>query len=122
MHHERAIKIHQYLRRSHKKLVITDVVVNETLGALKRRFKEKKEGNFRKVAEKIVAIWEKEKVYFYLYVFSAWKEIIELVLSSEGNLNFHDALLIVGARKRGIDTIVTFDSDFREYMNILEIH
>jgi len=60
-------------------------------------------------------LWERDRVYFYIYVFSGWDEVIDLVLSSEGKLNFHDALLVVGARRRNLDRIVSFDTNFDGY-------
>ncbi len=43
-------------------------------------------------------------------------EIKEICLDSGGELNFNDALLVVGAREYGIERIVSFDSDFDEYL------
>ncbi|WP_297057682.1 PIN domain-containing protein [Thermosulfurimonas sp.] len=121
VHHPRAIKLMQILKKTSRKVVITDVVVNETLGVLKRRLKEKNGRDFGVLARKVLQLWEKERVFFYLYVSSSWEEITKLVLESDGELNFHDALLVVGARKTGIEHIATFDQDFKDYLRLVEI-
>ncbi len=41
-----------------------------------------------------------------------YTEIIKLVQSSMGALNFNDILIALGCREVGIEWIVTFDTDF----------
>ena len=115
-HHQRAVEIQREFEEKEVKLVIPDVVVNECLAVLQRRLSEKGLGDFDRVGRSIIALWEREKIFFYTYVLSNWGEVIDLIFSSKGKLNFHDALLIVGAKKRGIRRIVSFDVDFDGYL------
>jgi predicted nucleic acid-binding protein len=39
-------------------------------------------------------------------------QVIELVRSTSGDLNFHDALIALGCRLLGIEVIASFDRDF----------
>jgi predicted nucleic acid-binding protein len=41
-----------------------------------------------------------------------YPEIIALIRSSSGVLNFNDALIALACRERGIEAIASFDGDF----------
>jgi predicted nucleic acid-binding protein len=41
-----------------------------------------------------------------------YPEIINLIRSSSGALNFHDALIVLTCREREIPAIASFDADF----------
>lgn len=41
-----------------------------------------------------------------------YTEIVEMVLTSRGGLNFNDALIALSCRKRGIPYVASFDRDF----------
>jgi predicted nucleic acid-binding protein len=41
-----------------------------------------------------------------------YDEIIELVVSSSGELNFHDASIALSCRELGIPFMASFDADF----------
>jgi len=41
-----------------------------------------------------------------------YAQIIALIRSSSGALNFNDALIALACRERGIEAIVSFDEDF----------
>ena len=121
VHHQRAAEIHRELEESGVYLIIPDVVVNESLAVLQRRLEERGDREFfSSLAQKIVKLWERDRVFFYIYVFSNWEDIIDLMLNSDGRLNFHDALLIIGARKKGLEEILSFDTDFDEYLQRIE--
>jgi len=113
IHHKKAFQVKNELG-SKAVLVITDVVVNETLSVLARRAQEGKL-SFHEASQKLLSLVP-SPAKFYFYTFSDWNEIISLVLKSNGQLNFHDALLIIGAKKEGITTILSFDSDFDGYL------
>ena len=44
------------------------------------------------------------------------KEIKQICLDSGGKVNFNDAFLVFGARIYGVEQIVSFDSDFDDYL------
>jgi predicted nucleic acid-binding protein len=41
-----------------------------------------------------------------------YSEVLDLICSSSGALNFNDALIALACRQRGIPTIASFDTDF----------
>jgi predicted nucleic acid-binding protein len=41
-----------------------------------------------------------------------FREVLEVVSSSSGALNFNDALIALACRERGIEAIASFDEDF----------
>ena len=117
VHHQRAVEIQSEFEKNNVNLIIPDVVVNESLAVLQRRLAEKGQEDFVRIGREIVNLWKKDQVFFYIYVVSNWVDVINLVFSSNGKLNFHDALLIVEAKKKGIDRIASFDFDFDGYLD-----
>jgi len=51
-----------------------------------------------------------------VYLLEKFDAILRLVEDTGGELNFNDALIVIGAREEGIRKIVSFDSDFDEYV------
>ena len=41
-----------------------------------------------------------------------YDQVVELVRSSAGELNFHDALIALICREQGVSVLVSFDQDF----------
>ena len=94
--------------------VYFDCVLNETVSVLARRSEEQRRSEelpallgqlLTKVPRKII-VWisgETERQY---------DEIIDLVVSSSGGLNFHDALMVLTCRELGIPFVASFDTDF----------
>lgn len=94
--------------------VYFDCVLNETISVLARRAEEQRRSEelpaliarlLTEVPREIIA-WisaETERLY---------DEIIELIVSSSGELNFHDALILLSCRELGISHLASFDSDF----------
>lgn len=41
-----------------------------------------------------------------------YNQVLDLVRSSAGTLNFHDSLIVLICREQGISVLVSFDQDF----------
>ncbi len=121
--HQRAKEIEKKLVSL--KLIFTDVVYGETLSVLSRRIKERRRSVsdrkefFRKIVIKIDEIIGKDLLYLMPIIKEKFFEIKEICLDSGGELNFNDALLVIGAKEYGIEWIVSFDSDFDEFLKRL---
>ncbi len=118
--HQRAEEIEKEL--ASLKLIFTDVVYGETLSVLSRRIKERRKGVsdrkdfFRKIVRKMDEIIGSDLLYLMSIIKEKFLEIKEICLDSGGELNFNDALLVIGAKEYGIEWIVSFDSDFDKFL------
>ena len=95
-------------------LVYCDSVLNETISVLARRAQEQRRidqfaGLINALSTEVptdILVWlsfETQRLY---------DQVIELVRSTSGALNFHDALIALGCQLLGIEVIASFDSDF----------
>ncbi len=117
IHHPMAVKILE--KHSEEILpVVTDIVLAETLSVLARRAKEWK-FDYERYAKILMEKFNKF-VRFSLYMIRNFNEIAEITIESQGRLSFNDALLIKGARVEKINLIVTFDMDFKTYMEVID--
>jgi predicted nucleic acid-binding protein len=94
-------------------LVYCDVVLNEAIGVLARRAQEQRRvdqfaGLVNTLLQEVptdIIVWlssETQRLY---------DQVIELVRSTSGDLNFHDALIALGCRLLGVTVIASFDRD-----------
>jgi predicted nucleic acid-binding protein len=94
--------------------VYFDCVLNEAISVLARRAEEQRRseelpalfGQLLTQVPREIILWisgETEHLY---------GEIIELVVSSSGRLNFHDALMVLACRELRIPFVASFDADF----------
>ena len=102
------------LRRSGTDLVFLDCVVDEVVSVLCRRFEQRKRlAEWPAAHRKMCDFFSRDKIsWVYSEVERLYDEILDLVARHEGCLNFHDALISLVARERGIGQIVSFDTDF----------
>jgi len=113
-HREEALKIWSGMEESGFKVWYLDCVLNETISALCRRYEE------RKRSEELPDLIKQFRSYFspdiitwtYNEIEDSYDEILNIVEEHKGKLNFHDALIVLFARFKGIRYIVSFDKDF----------
>lgn len=102
------------LRRSGTDLVFLDCVVDETISVLCRRFEQRKRlAEWPAVYQKMRDFFTRDRIsWVYAEVERLYDDILNLIAQHGGHLNFHDALVSLVARDRGISQIVSFDTDF----------
>ena len=112
--HNRAKEIADKMAKRNIESVIFDCVVNEAISVICRRLREK--GRIRDLERFLETIsWfapKEEIVWLSTATNIFYDEIIEVIKKTKGELNFHDALIIVGAREMGVYNIISFDEDF----------
>ena len=95
-------------------LVYCDSVLNETISVLARRAQEQRRVD--QFAGLINALLTEVPTDILVWLSSEtqrlYDQVIELVRSTSGALNFHDALIALGCQLLGIEVIASFDSDF----------
>lgn len=91
-----------------------DCVVNETVSVLARRARERRRTEeFADLLTSLTSSVPQRMITWistrteYLY-----PEIMALVRDTDGDLNFHDALIALAAREADIRWVASFDGDF----------
>ena len=121
--HKTSLEIHSTVSSSEFKIVYFDCVANEVISVLGKRCEDKKESEyFPDKLEKFRAIISKKDItLIYPDVEDHYDEIMEIMKSSSGKLNFHDCLICIAARERYLRYIVSFDRDFDEAEGLIRI-
>lgn len=96
------------------KPVVFDCVLAETVSTLARRTHEKRRAVVlpKLLAELKAQFPVKAMIWVYPEVPALYEQVVALVESSGGELNFNDALIVLACRQRGIDYLASFDTDF----------
>jgi len=112
--HSKACKIRDALKKAKAEYIYLDCVFNETISVLAKRLEEKGQSerlvtllsNLEQFVPEDKITWVSQQGQNLL------QEILGLVRSSKGSLNFHDSLIALVLRESGIKYLVSFDSDF----------
>jgi len=118
-----AISIQKVLKKKKARLVYLDCAVNETISVIAKRFEEKgRSHEFASALQKIEQAIPTESIsWMYPEVRRLYPNILAVIKEHKGQLNFHDALMVLAAREMGISHIVSFDQDFDEVEGIERI-
>ncbi len=104
-------------------LVFTDVVYAEAISVMSRRIRERRSISakekalfFARAVKRMKTLIEGRLLYLFPLVPEWLEKITQMCLHSGGRLNFNDALLVFAAQDYEIDSIISFDPDFDEYL------
>jgi len=91
-----------------------DCVVAETISTATRRLREKKRiAETDALLDQIITNFPTDSLTWVAFDMpDLYSEIVSLVRSSKGELNFNDALIALACRDREISFIASFDRDF----------
>ena len=114
--HDVAIALRDELSKAEAELVYFDCVINETISVLARRTYEQKRPEqlyaLLDQLERLIPIsnitWASGEIR------RLYSEVLSLVRTLSGKLNFHDALIALICREQGTSTLISFDRDFDE--------
>lgn len=110
---EKAKLISEELEEAQCIEVVLDCVVNEVISVLAKRFRERRDAEFREALGKLEKRIPKSKiVWAYPRVAEFYDAVLDLVKQYNGKLNFHDALILTVMTTAGLKYIVSFDEDF----------
>ena len=112
--HREAVRLCEKAKEEGRNFVVADAVVAALTDRLRKRFTKPDE--FERAVSFLLGLWEEGRVFFYLYALSAWDEVMGIVLNSRGRLDFTDALLVVGAKRVGIEEVASFNEGFDGYL------
>lgn len=111
---DQALALRDTLLGSGAELLYFDCVAAESISAAVRRLHEK--GRLTEVGallDRLESQVPDETITWILPdVPHLYPEVLDLIRSSSGALNFNDALIALACRERGIPAIASFDADF----------
>jgi predicted nucleic acid-binding protein len=112
--HRQAMSIFAALRTVRAQAVFLDVVVSEVIGVITRRMAEQQRlHQFESVLDLIEQqIPADEIIWLSDSLSDSYPAVMYLVRAYQGELNFNDALIALGARELNIQYIASFDRDF----------
>ena len=112
--HPTAVKLKDAMLSSSASLVYCDCVINEAIGVIGRRTEEQKRQNqFSKLQSGLtLSVTEESITWISYHVERLFPHIMNQCLSTEGRLNFNDALIGLFCQETGIQFIASFDQDF----------
>jgi len=112
--HGRAFALWNAIKAGKHIPVYTDCVASETISVAARRFEER--GRGKEIGSFLDRYLEHIPMADIVWVLQdtqrLYPDILDLVRSSRGALNFNDALIALVCRESGIPAIASFDADF----------
>jgi predicted nucleic acid-binding protein len=112
--HEPATALKQALKAHGADVAVFDCVLAEAISTMARRIHEQRRtADLDRLVTRLLTDYPTEDILWVLPdVPVLYTEIVELVRSSHGELNFNDALIALSCHHRGIPLIASFDRDF----------
>ncbi len=112
--HLTAVALKDALQRYHAEIAIFDVALAESISTISRRMREQKRmteftrilTTFRDAYPAAGILWTMPDVP------TLYAEILEMIASSNGDLNFNDALIAISCRNHNLRYLASFDVDF----------
>ncbi|MBC8503223.1 MAG: type II toxin-antitoxin system VapC family toxin [Chloroflexi bacterium] len=124
--HTQAVSLGKAIQEREHTPVYFDCVAAEAISVIVRRLEEK---GLSAEIELLFKKWNDQIPsdaisWVFPDVPRLYSEIIDLVQSSSGSLNFNDALISLACRERDIEAIASFDRDFDQihWLKRLSLH
>ncbi|MBN1139310.1 MAG: type II toxin-antitoxin system VapC family toxin [Anaerolineae bacterium] len=112
--HEAACDLEATLVEKRASIVIFDCVLAEAVSTMARRIHEQRRGDdLDSLLTRVFSDYPQQDIHWILPdVPNLYTDILGLVGTSGGELNFNDALIALECRESGIPFIASFDRDF----------
>ena len=112
--HSKSLDLKNLLIETDAQIVIFDCVLAEAVSVLARRFHEKRrQAELVEFLPNILKSYPPESISWILPKLpQKYVGVLELVHSSNGELNFNDALIALTCQENNINFIASFDQDF----------
>jgi predicted nucleic acid-binding protein len=112
--HAPALLLQEAIAQTGLELIYFDCVLAESISTIARRLREKRrEADLPDLLGRLSAHFPTETITWILPdVLRLYPEVMELIRSSGGELNFNDGLIALACREREIAHLASFDRDF----------
>ena len=112
--HDAATALKEALQAHEANIAVFDCVLAEAISTMGRRIHEQRRvADLDHLLARLLADYPPEDILWVLPdVPALYGDVVELVRSSRGQLNFNDALIALSCHHRGIPFIASFDRDF----------
>ena len=112
--HARAVQLQGALEAGDFRTSIFDCVLAEVISLLARRtYEQRRSSSFSELTARIQTRFPAKSItWLYPDLPADYEAILKLVVETNGELNFNDALIAIACRKRGIGWLASFDTDF----------
>lgn len=113
--HAKANALREAFKAENAGLVYFDPVINEAFSVLGRRAKEQKRSKqeISDLFETLSFLVPKEAITWVSPgIRRLYEQVVALIRDTHGELNFHDAVIVLNCRSCGIKIIASFDRDF----------
>jgi predicted nucleic acid-binding protein len=112
--HPAATNLHGALTTAGLEPVYFDCVLTEAVSTLTRRLREKRrEGELPDFLDRLSTTFPEGTLTWILPdAPRLYRQVMDLIRSSEGELNFNDSLIALACRERQIEALASFDQDF----------
>ena len=114
MWHDAATALKEAFQAHQAEVAVFDCVLAEAISTMARRIHEQRRAaDLDRLLSRILADYPRDDILWVLPdVPALYSDIVELVRSSGGELNFNDALIALSCHHRSIPSIASFDRDF----------
>lgn len=112
--HTHAVSLQGVMTAASLEPVYFDCTLTETISTIARRLREKhREGELSALLDRLLADFPAGAITWILPdIPRLYGQVIELIRSSAGALNFNDGLIALACRERNIQALASFDQDF----------
>jgi len=112
--HTPAISLQEAITVAQLKPVYFDCALAEAMSTIARRLREKgREGELTGILDRLLTDFPMDTITWILPdVPLLYSQVVELIQSSNGELNFNDGLMALACRERSILAFASFDRDF----------
>lgn len=112
--HTPAVSLQEAITAAELEPVYFDCALAEAMSTIARRLREKgREAELAGLLDRLLADLPTDTITWILPdVPLLYSQVVELIRSSEGELNFNDGLMALACRERNIPAFASFDRDF----------
>lgn len=109
--HSQSLKVYDNIKN--QELVISNLVIAETITVLKNKLKTKDISEIYHNLSNIFDIIDDNLIF---------DEAMDIFTKYDSTISFFDAMYVAVSKKEGINEIVSFDSDFDKIDGIVRVH